>query len=44
MAVPIDDHMAHRAHSVFDTLTVVNGRGLHIDRHIRRFMNSAQKA
>lgn len=25
MVVPLDDHMVHRGHSVFDTTTLVNG-------------------
>lgn len=44
MCVPLDDHMVHRGHSVFDTLTVANGRAIHIDRHMARFTNSATGA
>ena len=25
MVLPLDDHMVHRGHSVFDTCTLVNG-------------------
>lgn len=44
MNVPIDDHMVHRGHSVFDTLTVVNGNTFMLDRHLRRFIVSASSA
>jgi 4-amino-4-deoxychorismate lyase len=44
MSVPIDDHLVHRGHSVFDTLTVVNGKTFMLDRHLKRFVSSAQSA
>jgi branched-subunit amino acid aminotransferase/4-amino-4-deoxychorismate lyase len=44
MSLPIDEHMVHRGHAVFDTLTVVNGRGYLLDRHVRRIVDSAEKA
>ena len=41
MSVSIDDHMVHRGHSVFDTLTVVDGNAYNMPRHLRRLLNSA---
>ncbi len=39
MALPIDDHLVHRGHGVFDTCTLANGRlyrlGIHMDRLLR---------
>ena len=26
MTIPLDDHMAHRGHAVFDTCTLVDGK------------------
>ena len=44
MSVPIDDHMVHRGHSVFDVIGVVEGRVIMMDRHLRRFEASAKQA
>jgi 4-amino-4-deoxychorismate lyase len=44
MSVSIDDHMVHRAHSVFDTLTICNGRAYNLNRHLTRIENSARLA
>ncbi len=39
MALPIDDHLVHRGHGVFDTCTLAEGRlyrlGIHLDRLLR---------
>jgi 4-amino-4-deoxychorismate lyase len=39
MVVPIDDHLVHRGHGVFDTATLTDGRlyrlGIHTDRLLR---------
>jgi len=44
MTVPIDDHMVHRAHSVFDTLLVVDGKAYLLEQHLDRFLKSAAAA
>ncbi|XP_073391152.1 D-amino-acid transaminase, chloroplastic isoform X3 [Physcomitrium patens] len=44
MVVPLDDHMVHRGHSVFDTTTLVNGNLYELDTHLDRFLDSAAKA
>lgn len=44
MTVPIDDHMVHRAHSVFDTLLVVEGKTYLLEQHLDRFLKSAAAA
>lgn len=44
MVVPLDDHMVHRGHAVFDTLSVVEGRAVHVDEHFQRLQNSAISA
>lgn len=44
MTVPIDDHMVHRAHSVFDTLLVVDGKTYLLEQHLDRFLKSAAAA
>ncbi|GFZ17986.1 hypothetical protein Acr_26g0012550 [Actinidia rufa] len=56
MVIPIDDHMVHRGHGVFDTAIILNGsvtvtelvvshRYLYeLDVHLNRFLRSASKA
>ncbi|CAG9333038.1 unnamed protein product [Blepharisma stoltei] len=44
MSIPIDDHMAHRGHSVFDTLSVINGRAFILQSHLDRLLKSASQA
>lgn len=44
MAIPIDDHMVHRGHGVFDTAMLLNGHLYELDTHIDRFLRSAAKA
>lgn len=39
--VPIDDHMVHRGHAVFDTVTIKNGKAYGLDKHLDRFIKSA---
>jgi 4-amino-4-deoxychorismate lyase len=44
MVVPIDDHMVHRGHAVFDTALVKNGRLYQLDAHLDRLLRSAASA
>uniref|UniRef100_A0A1D1XL59 aminodeoxychorismate lyase n=1 Tax=Anthurium amnicola TaxID=1678845 RepID=A0A1D1XL59_9ARAE len=44
MVIPIDDHMVHRGHGVFDTATIMDGHLYELDAHLDRFQNSASKA
>ncbi|XP_020576401.1 D-amino-acid transaminase, chloroplastic-like [Phalaenopsis equestris] len=44
MVLPIDDHMVHRGHGVFDTAVILNGYLYELDTHLDRFLNSASKA
>ncbi|GIX47862.1 MAG: aminotransferase [Candidatus Tectimicrobiota bacterium] len=44
MVVPLDDHMVHRGHAVFDTAMVVDGKLYQLDAHLERFWRSAQLA
>ncbi|KAI3974844.1 hypothetical protein MKX01_004955 [Papaver californicum] len=44
MFIPIDDHMVHRGHGVFDTTRIVNGYLYELDRHLDRFLRSASLA
>jgi 4-amino-4-deoxychorismate lyase len=41
MAVPIDDHLVHRGHCVFDTCNVHGGKAYGIDFHLDRLFSSA---
>ena len=43
MTVPIDDHMVHRGHAVFDTCSVKNGFAYGLSFHLDRFLDSARK-
>ncbi|XP_034679392.1 D-amino-acid transaminase, chloroplastic-like isoform X1 [Vitis riparia] len=44
MVIPIDDHMVHRGHGVFDTSIILNGYLYELDAHLDRFLRSAAKA
>src|SRR5262245_66557682 len=44
MVLPLDDHMVHRGHSVFDTAAIVNGKLYQLDAHIKRLLRSAAMA
>ncbi|KAL8505787.1 hypothetical protein ACS0TY_016852 [Phlomoides rotata] len=44
MLIPIDDHMVHRGHGVFDTAIVIDGFIYELDVHLARFLRSASKA
>eukprot|EP00386_Alphamonas_edax_P006945 GDKI01022644.1.p1 GENE.GDKI01022644.1~~GDKI01022644.1.p1 ORF type:complete len:350 (-),score=110.90 GDKI01022644.1:194-1243(-) len=44
MVVPLDDHMVHRGHAVFDTATVCGGRVYRLNIHVDRFFKSAEAA
>ncbi|XP_065851121.1 D-amino-acid transaminase, chloroplastic isoform X1 [Euphorbia lathyris] len=44
MVIPMDDHMVHRGHGVFDTAAIMNGHLYELDQHLDRILNSASKA
>jgi len=44
MQVPLDDHMVHRGHAVFDTASLVDGRIYRMEPHLDRLLYSAAKA
>ncbi|KAI3691160.1 hypothetical protein L2E82_49379 [Cichorium intybus] len=44
MVIPMDDHMVHRGHGVFDTAAIVDGCLYELDQHLDRFLGSANKA
>lgn len=44
MVLPLDDHMAHRGHAVFDTATLVHGMLYQLDPHLDRLLRSAALA
>lgn len=44
MAVPLDDHLLHRGHGVFDTATLIDGRIYRLGIHIERLLHSAKLA
>lgn len=44
MSVPVDDHLVHRGHGVFDTAIVVDGHMYQLDQHIVRLARSAAAA
>ncbi|GAA0158543.1 transaminase [Lithospermum erythrorhizon] len=44
MVIPIDDHMVHRGHGVFDTAIIFNACLYELDEHLERFLRSASKA
>lgn len=44
MVLPLDDHMVHRGHSVFDTATLTGGMLYQLDPHLDRLLCSAELA
>lgn len=44
MTLPIDDHLVHRGHGVFDTATLNDGRMYRLEAHLDRFLRSASLA
>lgn len=44
MVIPMDDHMVHRGHGVFDTAIILDGYLYDLDVHLDRFLRSASKA
>ncbi|XP_068666323.1 D-amino-acid transaminase, chloroplastic-like [Aristolochia californica] len=44
MVIPIDDHMVHRGHGVFDTAVLLDGHLYELDTHLDRFLRSASAA
>lgn len=44
MVLPIDDHMVHRGHGVFDTATLAHGMLYQLDQHLTRLVRSAEMA
>src|SRR5688500_4447368 len=41
MVLPLDDHMVHRGHAVFDTATLTQGMLYQLDAHLDRLIKSA---
>lgn len=44
MVLPLDDHMVHRGHGVFDTAILANGMLYQLDLHLARLLQSAAMA
>lgn len=44
MVIPMDDHMVHRGHGVFDTAAIMNGYLYELDQHVERIISSASMA
>ncbi|XVF48531.1 hypothetical protein PTKIN_Ptkin03bG0198200 [Pterospermum kingtungense] len=44
MVIPMDDHMVHRGHGVFDTAAIMNGYLYELDQHVDRIIRSASMA
>src|SRR6266540_1115836 len=44
MVLPLDDHMVHRGHAVFDTATLTHGMLYQLDPHVDRLIKSASGA
>jgi 4-amino-4-deoxychorismate lyase len=44
MVLPLDDHMVHRGHAVFDTATLTHGMLYQLDPHLDRLILSASGA
>uniref|UniRef100_A0A2P2QMA9 Uncharacterized protein n=1 Tax=Rhizophora mucronata TaxID=61149 RepID=A0A2P2QMA9_RHIMU len=44
MVIPIDDHMVHRGHGVFDTAAIMDGQLYELDQHLDRILRSASRA
>ncbi|KAJ8751781.1 hypothetical protein K2173_025967 [Erythroxylum novogranatense] len=41
MVIPMDDHMVHRGHGVFDTAAIMDGHLYELDQHLDRILRSA---
>lgn len=44
MVIPMDDHMVHRGHGVFDTAAIMDGYLYELDQHLDRILRSASMA
>ncbi|KAF5726195.1 D-amino-acid transaminase chloroplastic-like isoform X1 [Tripterygium wilfordii] len=44
MVIPVDDHMVHRGHGVFDTAAIMDGHLYELDQHLDRIIRSAAMA
>lgn len=44
MVLPLDDHMVHRGHGVFDTAVLARGMLYQLDQHLERLLRSAEMA
>ncbi|XP_052183351.1 D-amino-acid transaminase, chloroplastic [Diospyros lotus] len=44
MMIPMDDHMVHRGHGVFDTAAIFDGYLYELDQHLDRIIRSASMA
>ena len=44
MVLPLDDHMVHRGHAVFDTAILANGMLYQLEPHLERLVRSAMMA
>ncbi|CAL1373480.1 unnamed protein product [Linum trigynum] len=44
MVIPMDDHMVHRGHGVFDTAAIMDGHLYELDQHLDRILRSASMA
>jgi 4-amino-4-deoxychorismate lyase len=44
MVLPLDDHMVHRGHAVFDTASLVHGMLYQLEPHLERLLRSAALA
>ncbi|KAK4853088.1 hypothetical protein QYF36_003618 [Acer negundo] len=44
MVIPMDDHMVHRGHGVFDTAAIMDGHLYELDQHLDRIIKSASMA
>lgn len=44
MLIPLDDHMVHRGHGVFDTALILKGYLYELDEHLDRILRSASMA
>jgi hypothetical protein len=42
MVLPLDDHMVHRGHAVFDTATLTHGMLYQLDPHLDRLLRSRE--
>ena len=41
MCIPLDDHMVHRGHGVFDAGSICGGRPVNLEAHVLRLLRSA---